>query len=189
MILLLRADATPEQREAVLQSLRGLGLEAVSLREEKGEAYEIIGENRGQALALTAAPGVQEILTRRRPLVGGEPIWPHFALRVAMLALFLIILLCLLTAVVPPPLGDRPGPRAGIVGKPVEWYLAPLDAFIRKLSGASGVLMLSSWVLLFLWPFLDRADPRNPAGRRMALLVRAMGLLVVLFVLILGVTA
>jgi hypothetical protein len=42
------------------------------------------------------------------------------------------------------------------------------------------------WVLFFAWPFLDRADPATPGGRRVRLALRLLGILAVLLLVALG---
>ena len=112
MIVLLEPDAGPETVRDVVRAIEGLGLEAVPLREAKGHALEVLGAQRGRALELRGTPGVQEILTRRTALTGGEPLWPHGALRLAIMALPLLVVILLLSVFFPPALGDGVDPAA-----------------------------------------------------------------------------
>jgi len=178
MILLVRHDATAAQLAAIEQRVSELGLRLVPLDGEKGRAFEVEGERLGGMLELRHSPGVAEILTRRRSLTGGEPVWPHFALRIGALSLVLLALLVLLAAYVPVGLADV----AGTPGDPVavEWYLRPLAGFLdllpRGLPWLGGLLLLAFWVGLFAWPFLDRAL----GAKRAVLLVRVLGVAMIL---------
>lgn len=188
MIVLVRHDAAPETVEELLKKVRAMGLEPLPLDGRKGRAFEVVGGERGRVLALRDAPGVAEILTRRVALAGGEPVWPHFALRVTALLVGLLAVLVLLTAWFPPGLGDAAerthGPGA------VEWYLRPLDAFLALfpagLRWIGGSLFLLFWLSVIFWPFVDRADTRTPGGRRIARLVRVLGVLLLVLITLLG---
>lgn len=188
MIVLLHPDAPPDAVEKLLDDLRGLGLEPLPLDDRKGRAFEVIGGGRGQVLALRGSPAVAEILTRRTALAGGEPVWPHFVLRVAILCLVVTIALVLLAAFAPPGLGDRAlteGPAP--VG--TEWYLRPLEEFLGLFPARwmGGSLFLLFWISVIFWSFVDRADPRQPGGRRLALLARLLGVALLLLIVLLGV--
>ncbi|MHC4818006.1 MAG: hypothetical protein ACYTF8_08120, partial [Planctomycetota bacterium] len=90
MIVLLEPDTGPETVREIVRAIQELGLKAIPLREAKGNAIEVRGPQRGRALELRGTPGVQEILTRRTALTGGEPLWPHGALRLAIMAVPLL---------------------------------------------------------------------------------------------------
>ena len=188
MIVLLQPDADRATVEALLGRVRELGLEAAMLDSGKGRALEILGEDRGRALALRGAPGVREILTRRTALTGGEPLWPHFALRTGVRFLLLLSALVLLTAFFPPGLGDAAHPDNPLAGHQVEWYLRPAAGLVALapqgapwLAGAFGLVL---WAVFFAWPFLDGKAARAPAART---LLRALGALVVAGLVALGV--
>ena len=189
MIVLLEPDAGPEAVREVVSAIEELGLQAVPLGDAKGHALEVIGSDRGRALELRGAPGVQEILTRRTALAGGEPLWPHGALRLAILAVPLLVVILLLSVLFPPPLGDRVDPAATDGPRVVEWYLRPvtavLDAFPAGAGFLGSVIVALYWILLFLWPFVDRADPTTPRGRKVALAVRVMGAAVIVLLVVL----
>ena len=188
MIVLLQADADRAAVEALLGRVRDLGLEAAMLDCNKGRAIEILGENRGRALALRGAPGVAEILTRRAALSGGEPLWPHFALRTGVRLLLLLAALVLLAAFFPPGLGDAAHPDNPLAGHAVEWYLRPAAGLVALApegdSWLAGLLGLALWVVFFAWPFLDGKAVRAPAART---LLRVLGVLVVAALVALGV--
>lgn len=180
MIVLLKHDADADTIRDLTASIRALGLEVAPIDHAKGRAYEVLGSDRGRVLQLSNAPGVEVILTRRTALDGGEPLWPHFALRVSVVALSVFVVLILLSAMFPPGFGDR-AEANGPVDETVEWYLRPLAGFLRHLPKIGGVLVLLLWIAFTLWPFLDRARTR-----RSALLVRLMGGALIVFVVILA---
>jgi quinol-cytochrome oxidoreductase complex cytochrome b subunit len=186
MIILLSADVRPDQVEAITGRVRELGLDLAPLDDRRGRAFEVIGEDPGAVLELRRAPGIAGIMTRRTPLDRGEPLWPHFALRLSILALLLVTALVLLTAYAPPGLADKAGPDQPPA---MEWHLRPLAGFMRLLPGAiGGTAVLLAWLLFLAWPFLDRADENTPAGRRTARIIRAAGVALLVFVIVLGVT-
>jgi hypothetical protein len=184
VIVLLRHGADAGDVRELVDAVRALGLEVVPLDDRKGRGFEILGTDRGKVLALRDSPAVAEILTRRTALAGGEPLWPHFALRLAVLGLLLLSAVLLVAAWLPPRLADA-APGTGATG--VDWYLRPLDAFLAFFPGGwrplGGTLFLLFWVLFIFWPFLDR----SAAGSRTAKLVRMMGVLLLLFMALLGV--
>lgn len=189
MIVLLEPDAGPEAVREVVRAIEELGLQAVPLQDAKGHALEVIGAERGRALDLRDTPGVQAILTRRTALTGGEPLWPHGALRLVIMALPLVVVILLLSVFFPPPLADRAEPAAAAGPRVVEWYLRPvtavLDVFPSGASFVGSVVIALYWILFFVWPFVDRADPGTPRGRKTALAIRAMGAAVIVLLVVL----
>jgi len=192
MIVLLKRDASADVVARLMERIQDEGLEVVPLQEGGDRAFEVLGAERGRVLPLATAEGVEAILTRRTPLQGGEPLWPHFTIRVAILALVLVSLLLLLAAFLPAGLGDAAGASAATALQGTPWYLRPLawlhGLFPSSLHWVSGTIVLLFWIGLFLLPFLDRA-PRSPgaAVRHRAIRVVAALLLVFFVVLALGV--
>lgn len=189
MIVLLEPDAAPEAVREVVRAIEDLGLQAVPLEDAKGHALEVLGTDRGRALELRGTPGVQEILTRRTALSGGEPLWPHGVLRLAIMAVPLVVVILLLSVFFPPPLGDRVDPAAAEGTRVVEWYLRPvtavLDVFPVGVGFVGSAIIALYWILLFVWPFVDRVDPGTPRGRRTLLAIRVMGAAVILLLVVL----
>jgi quinol-cytochrome oxidoreductase complex cytochrome b subunit len=189
VILLVRPDADELTIAGLARSVAEMELTLRPIDGAKGRAFEVMGAERGRVLALRGAPGVEEILTRRWSLEAGEPVWPHVTMRLTILLLLLVAVLTLLTAFSPPGLGDAAEAHAPGTGE-VEWYLRPLASILSLFPGAArwigGVLVLLSWAVLLFWPFLDRADPATPRGRRAVLLMRVMGIALILLVVVLG---
>lgn len=188
MIVLLEPDAGPETVREIVRAIQELGLKAIPLREAKGNAIEVRGPQRGRALELRGTPGVQEILTRRTALTGGEPLWPHGALRLAIMAVPLLVIILLLSVLFPPALGDPVDPAAE-GPRVVEWYLRPVTALLDLFPGEStfvgSLIVALYWVLFFVWPFVDRVQPGTQRGRYTALAIRVMGAAVILLLVVL----
>lgn len=188
MIVLLEPDAGPEAVREVVRAIQELGLKAIPLREAKGNAIEVRGPQRGRALELRGTPGVQEILTRRTALTGGEPLWPHGALRLAIMAVPLLVIILLLSVLFPPALGDPVDP--GAEGpRVVEWYLRPVTALLDLFPGEStfvgSLIVALYWVIFLVWPFVDRVQPGTRRGRYTTLSIRVMGAAVILLLVVL----
>lgn len=96
------------------------------------------------------------------------PFFPHQVIRELALSSFLIGVLLILAALVPPPLGDEAQPGKVTEVEP-QWYLAPLFGFLALwCAGVSQNLSLGVVIpllvvlIILLIPFIDR----NAAGRR-----------------------
>jgi len=183
MILLLKHDVTEASVRDLKDAVTALGLSTAPLDDGRGKALEVVGADPSRVLGLRGHAAVAEILTRRTPLVGGEPVWPHFTVRLLIVALLLLSVLALLTAFFPRGLGDHasgatPGPLV------VEWYLRPLLGFRGLLGPLARIGTGLFWILFFAWPFLDRANTAR--GR---LLLKVMGAALLLLVVVLGFVA
>jgi hypothetical protein len=168
MILLLKHDATDASVRELKEAVQALGLSTAPLDDGRGRALEIVGADPSRVLGLRGLAAIEEILTRRTPLAGGEPIWPHFTLRLAIVTLLLLALLSILSGYVPTGLGDR-ATVAAPPGPP-EWYLRPMVGLRDLLGPFARPATALFWILFFAWPFLDRGD--SPARR---MLLRVMG--------------
>jgi hypothetical protein len=187
VIILLEPEADEARVREVAEAVRALGLDTAPLDDTRGRALEVVGADPSPVLRLRGMAGVAAILTRRTPLAGGEPVWPHVTLRVAILALLLLAGIALLSGFLAPGLGDRAGSAPPSATPGVEWYLRPLRGLTGLLSpGATRVVVGLFWVLFFAWPFLDRADPSTSRGRRARLALRVLGVLLVLLLVALG---
>lgn len=190
MIVLLRQDATPEAIRAVVQAVKDMGLDVIALDEVKGRAYEVVGGDPSRVLSLAGAPGIEEILTRRTPLEGGEPLWPHFALRLGVLTLLLLVALVLLSAFFSVGLADPVDMAVAAPRVHAEWFLRPLEGFLGLLPAGlqtvGGLAVALACAALLAWPWIDRADESLPAGKRQAMALRAVGAVIVVVLVALG---
>lgn len=183
MILLLRHDATEASIHEVKEAVRALGLSTAPLDDGRGRALEVVGADPSRVLGLRGLAAVEEILTRRTPLKGGEPVWPHFTLRVLLLLLLLLAALSILSGFFPVGLGDRS--TGGVSSEPlrVEWYLRPLLGLRGALGiGAARVATALFWILFFAWPFLDRTETK-----RSRMLLKLMGIALLVLLVVLGI--
>ncbi|MCB9898574.1 MAG: hypothetical protein H6825_11260 [Planctomycetes bacterium] len=188
MMVLLHDGVDQATVDAVIARAEELGLSVAPVEGRRGRALAVSGPELGRALALRGTPGVAEILTRRTALAGGEPLWPHFVLRVTTLFLLLLATLALLAGFLPPGLGDDGGAvRDHAPTVTTEWYLRAPSAIDDRL-GSTGLLLLGLlWAALLFMPLVDRFDAQTPAGRTGALAVRVLGLAVVAALVLLGV--
>jgi quinol-cytochrome oxidoreductase complex cytochrome b subunit len=184
MIVLLDHGLDAAGLAGFLGRARELGLDMVPLETRRGRGYEVVGAARGRALELLGTPGVAQILSRRKSLSGGEPLWPHFSLRVAILSLLLLSVLALLAVALPPPLLDPVG-TPGADEPSLEWYLRPPAAVVKWSPGVGPVLAFLWWLALLILPFLDRIDASSPAGRVAIWIQRILTLALVVIVVLL----
>ncbi|GEM_PF-6720290 len=164
MIVLLSPTADAATIEAALDKAAQLGLHMIALDDKAGRGFEAVGPGRGRALELRGVPGVAEILTRRVAISGGEPLWPHGALRIGWMTMVVLALLVLLAAWFPPSLGD-PASGGETILPVAEWYLRLPELALEMAPSATPILMPLFWVVLLFWPFIDRFDPRSRGGR------------------------
>ena len=181
MILLLKHGATDAAIREVQDRVRELGLSTAPLDGARGRAFEVIGSDPSRVLGLRGLAAIEEILTRRTPLKGGEPVWPHFSLRVLILVLLLLSALALLCGFFPVGLGDR---NAGTGEAIVEWYLRTLAGLHVILGGGARIATALFWILFFVWPFLDRTE-----APRARLLLKVMGVALIALLIALGFAA
>jgi hypothetical protein len=181
MILLLKHDATEASVRELKEAVQALGLSTAPLDDGRGSALEVVGADPSRVLGLRGLAAIEEILTRRTPLTGGEPVWPHFTLRLGIVTLLLLALLSILAGFFPVGLGDRAGGSLSPEPLAVEWYLRPLLGFGRLLGPFARIGTALFWILFFVWPFLDRED--TPRRR---ILLKVMGGALIALLLALG---
>jgi len=188
MIILLKHDVTEAGMREVADAVSELGLGTVPLDDARGRAFEVVGADPSRVLGLRGLPAIEEILTRRTPLKGGEPVWPHFTLRLVILTLCLLALLSVLAAFVPVGLEDRARPTLAPGPTVKEWYLRPLHS-VLDIAGMTTTRITVGlfWIFFFFWPFLDRADPETPRGRKTILGLRVLGVALIILLLALGI--
>lgn len=65
--------------------------------------------------------------------------------------------------------------------------MRPLATFLKMFPPVlGGILVLLLWIGLVFWPFLDRKRESGPRARRIALLVRIMGALLIVVMIALA---
>jgi cytochrome b6-f complex subunit 4 len=181
VILLLRHDATDGAIADLRQRLDGLGFECSRLDGARGRALQAQGSDVRKLLPLRDHPAVEDLLSNQVTLGSDEPLWPHGSLQLLILLVVIGAVLLVLVAVAPAGLGDAADPGAGAPAGGSEWYMRPLAAFLRLFPAPlGGILVLVLWIGLIAWPFLDRQRAVDARSRRVSLLVRVMGALLIL---------
>ena len=126
--------------------------------------------------------------SEQRAVQGSETFWPRqvYMDAVVMLAIFAVVATLAIT--VPFPLADKANPSDTTFVPVPEWYFLFYYQLLKYVHGP--LAPLATWVLpaivflvLLLWPFLDRNPARHPAARPAALAAGAGFLAVVLILL------
>ena len=83
--------------------------------------------------------------------------WPDQIVNEAIVALYILILLMVLTTLVPPYMGDRATPEQTPLHIAPEWYFLWVYGFLKLVPGTVGMvgLMLFTATLTF-WPWVDK---------------------------------
>ena len=185
MIILLRHDASDTEIAELRQQLGELGFESSRLDDARGRALEAHGHHVQELLALLSHPAVEDLLASETKATDEEPLWPHGALQLSILLFLILAVLLVLVAVAPAGLGDRADLGAIPPDGASEWYMRPLATFLHTFPPVvGGILVLLLWIGLVFWPFLDRERGDGPRARRIALLVRIMGALLIVAMIV-----
>ena len=110
-----------------------------------------------------------------------EPFWPKQVLKDALLALVFLVALGLWSYYRPAPLEAQADPSKPYEARP-EWYFMFLFQLLRYFHGpyevvGTFVLPLVFFLVLFLWPFLDRSPHRDPRRRPVVMSLLSLGTL------------
>jgi quinol-cytochrome oxidoreductase complex cytochrome b subunit len=132
---------------------------------------------RAQNLA-TLEPVGQE---RPYPPESGIPFWPVHLAKEGCVALATLGLLVTLSVLAPWEIGEPADPLSTPEGIKPEWYFLPSYQLLKYFTGHGGKVLgiLAAgvpFVLLFLWPFLDRSKPRHPKRRPVAVTVGSLAI-------------
>ena len=187
MIILLRHAASDAEIADLRQHLGELGFESSRLDDARGRALEAHGHHVQELLALLSHPAVEDLLASETKASDEEPLWPHGALQISIIFVLIVAALLVLIAVAPAGLGDRADLGAIPPAGASEWYMRPLATFLKMFPPVlGGILVLLLWIGLVFWPFLDRKRESGPRARRIALLVRIMGALLIVVMIALA---
>lgn len=185
MILLLRNEASEGEIADLRKRLDELGFESTRLDDVRGRAFEAHGPHIHDLIALRDHPAVADMLAEETRDEAEESLWPHGVLQIFILFVLLLVVLLVLIALFPAGLSDRADLGAPAPGGASEWYLRPLAAFLRTFGAPfGGFAVLLLWIGFLAWPFLDRRREPGPRARRIALLVRIMGSLLIVLMLL-----
>ena len=128
---------------------------------------------------------------RPYPPESGIPFWPVHLAKEGCVALATLGLLVSLSVLAPWEIGEPADPLTTPAGIKPEWYFLPSYQLLKYFTGPRGrifsiFLVTVPFLLLFLWPFLDRSKARHPRQRPIAVTV---GVLAIVLALVLGTLA
>jgi ubiquinol-cytochrome c reductase cytochrome b subunit len=126
--------------------------------------------------------------TDERASLGGETFYPRQVYMDAVVMLGIFVIVGGLALTVPFPLTDKADPSDTSFVPVPEWYFLFYYELLKYVHGpleplATWVLPLIFFLILLLWPFIDRNPARNPIRRPVAL-GSGVALLVVVFSLL-----
>jgi quinol-cytochrome oxidoreductase complex cytochrome b subunit len=121
----------------------------------------------------------------------GIPFFPVHVAKEGVVAVLLIALLVTLSVLVPWEIGEPADPLSTPEHIKPEWYFLPSYQLLKYFEGPYGAVLgiiacSVPFLLLLLWPFLDRNKYRHPRKRPVAVTVGVIGLLSALFLGVLG---
>ncbi len=121
----------------------------------------------------------------------GIPFFPVHVTKEGVVAVLLLAVLVTLAVVYPWEIGEPANPLETPPHIKPEWYFLPSYQLLKYFEGTYGALMgiigcSVPFVLLLLWPFLDRGKERHPKKRPLAVGFGLFGLLGAMFLGYLG---
>lgn len=125
------------------------------------------------------------------PPESGVPFWPVHLSKEACLAMVCFGALFTLSVLYPWEIGERADPLDTPEGIKPEWYFLPTYQLLKYFSGPAGKfigILISGvpFILLFIWPLIDRAPARHPRRRKWSVAIGVVAVLLALFFGILG---
>ncbi len=121
----------------------------------------------------------------------GIPFFPVHLAKEGVVIVLLIAVLVTLSVVAPWEIGEPADPLSTPEHIKPEWYFLPSYQLLKYFEGPYGAVVgifacSVPFVLLLIWPFLDRGKQRHPRKRPVAVSVGALGLAGALFLGLLG---
>ena len=121
----------------------------------------------------------------------GIPFFPVHAMKEAVVAILLLAVLVTLSIVAPWEIGEPADPLSTPEHIKPEWYFLPSYQLLKYFEGPYGAVIgifacSVPFLLMLLWPFLDRGKQRSPRKRPIAVGFGLLGLLGALFLGYLG---
>ncbi|HKQ47208.1 MAG TPA: cytochrome bc complex cytochrome b subunit [Phycisphaerae bacterium] len=125
------------------------------------------------------------------PPESGIPFWPVHMAKEASVAMGCFVVLLTLSVLSPWEIGEPADPLETPEGIKPEWYFLPTYQLLKYFSGPMGKIvgiMISGvpFMLLFLWPFIERSPGRHPRRRRWAMRLGYFAVFLALFFGLLG---
>jgi quinol-cytochrome oxidoreductase complex cytochrome b subunit len=114
------------------------------------------------------------------PASAGIPFWPVHMAKEGAVVMTLLALMLTLAILSPWEIGKPANPLETPEGIKPEWYFLPTYQLLKYFSGERAkVLGIFAgnipFLLLFVWPFLERGKYRHPRGRRIAVTIGILG--------------
>lgn len=121
----------------------------------------------------------------------GVPFVPVHTAKEAVVAVILLAVLVTLSVVYPWEIGEPADPLSTPPHIKPEWYFLPSYQLLKYFEGPFGAILgigacSLPFLLLLLWPFLDRGKERHPRRRPFAVGIGLLGLLAAVFLGVLG---
>ena len=112
----------------------------------------------------------------------GIPFYPVHVAKECVVAVLLLAVLVTLSIAAPWEIGEPADPLSTPAHIKPEWYFLPSYQLLKYFEGPSGAVVgifacSVPFVLLLLWPFLDRGKHRHPRKRPLAVTFGLVGLL------------
>jgi quinol-cytochrome oxidoreductase complex cytochrome b subunit len=125
------------------------------------------------------------------PPDSGIPFFPVHVAKEGVVAVLLLAVLVTLSVLAPWEIGEPADPLSTPPHIKPEWYFLPSYQLLKYFEGPYGAMIgivacSVPFLLLFLWPFLDRGKERHPRKRPLAVGFGVLGLAAALFLGYLG---
>lgn len=128
---------------------------------------------------------------KKYPPEAGVPFWPVHVAKEACVAAVCFGVLLTLSVLWPWEIGEPADPLQTPEGIKPEWYFLPSYQLLKYFSGSLGKflgILVSGvpFLLLLVWPFLERSPSRHPRKRRWAVRIGGVAIVLALFFGLLG---
>jgi cytochrome b6 len=121
----------------------------------------------------------------------GIPFFPVHIAKESVAVVLLMAVLVTLSIVAPWEIGEAADPLSTPEGIKPEWYFLPSYQLLKYFQGTYGAVLGIfacgvPFIMLFIWPFLDRSKHRHPMKRPVATTVGVLAVLAAIFLGVLG---
>jgi quinol-cytochrome oxidoreductase complex cytochrome b subunit len=128
---------------------------------------------------------------RKYPPEAGIPFWPVHVAKESCVALVMLGVLITLSVTSPWEIGEPANPLETPEAVKPEWYFLPTYQLLKYFTGSLGKILgiavsMVPFLLLLLWPFVDRSPARHPRRRPVATTLGVIGIVLALFFGVLG---
>ncbi|UCD30198.1 MAG: cytochrome bc complex cytochrome b subunit [Planctomycetota bacterium] len=128
---------------------------------------------------------------RPTPPECGIPFWPVHLAKEGCVTLIVLGILVTLSVLSPWEIGEPADPLQTPEAIKPEWYFLPTYQLLKYFTGPMGKILgigvsMVPFVLLLVWPYLDRSKPRHPKQRPISTTIGVAALILALFFGVLG---